>query len=340
MRKLVIFLLALIPLSVYGQVFKLSELKTDILSANKNSSVDVSSPLKFGSYFVRANADSIWLEKPLGTWVIRLDNIKSAIPLDSVKMLSTYEAAQIYLKAVDTTNYISKSQARKDIHDSIASIDLRVPELSIKMANDTIDYEMTGSAYNLSIQYTLKRPTGCKPITSVKVNGANYTVPSVNEGQTVTGTLAISFTGPSYSQGVLSHSQLYSVAVAAGKDTVKQDITLNQYWRMYMAFAGYDPSFNGEMSPYLYTNTTIKPLVKNGVCEVLNFNPAGNQIIIAVPTGYDGNLKVINGITLNLFIPAVQTFYNLTNAKGATHRYEAFYTDNSFLRTLQKFELR
>lgn len=327
MKHFIIILVLLIPLCVSAQTPMYGDRL--FISADRQDTL-----------VLQFKPDGIYLkgDKPL-----KLSAFNEKWLTDSMRYGSkSYVLAAVATKlnASDTARYISKSQARKDIHDSLATIFYSIPELSIKMANDTTDYEMTASQYNLNIQYTLRRPSGCRPITSIKVNGTNYTVPTVNENQTVTGTLAISFTGPSYPQGVLTHSKLYTVAVAAGKDTVKQDITLNQYWRMYMAFAGYDPSFNGAMSPYLYTNTTIKPLVKNGVCEVLNFNPAGNQIIIAVPTGYDGNLKVINGITLNLFIPAVQTFYNLTNAKGATHRYEAFYTDNSFLRTLQKFELR
>ncbi len=110
--------------------------------------------LNWGTNFIISNLDSIWIEKPLGTFLLRIDNIKTDTPVDSVKMLSTYDAAQAYLKIVDTTKlhnqittklnitdttklhnqiitklnaadtvrYISKSQARSDIHDSIANV--------------------------------------------------------------------------------------------------------------------------------------------------------------------------------------------------------------------------
>jgi len=240
----------------------------------------------------------------------------------------------------DSIKYGSKSYIKKAIHDSIATISTRVPELSIRMANDTTVYEMTttNNPYTLNIAYTIRRPHGCTPITSIKVNNANYSVPAINEDQTITGNLSISFPGPGTPAGILYYQKNFLVAVAASKDTVKQSITLSQAWKAYIVAFDYQPV--NPLNPSSYLSSITTKLLQNGQCEFINFDPNGFQLIMALPSGYDANQKVINGITTNIFKEAEQTYINIINSRNATHQYKAFYTSFPYLQPIQKIEIR
>lgn len=81
--KKILFLFFLIPTMLYGQV-KYNNVKTNEIESRSTGYVEFLDALKLSGYFLKFNADSLWLEKPEGEYKQRIDTIINNIAASEV----------------------------------------------------------------------------------------------------------------------------------------------------------------------------------------------------------------------------------------------------------------
>lgn len=233
----------------------------------------------------------------------------------------------------------------RSIKDSLANLKTKFPILTFKPVRDSLNYEMTGygKTYKIPVRYTIFRPSGAATVTSVKIDSKTLTVPALNEGATYTGTDTITFAGPACPTCVTSFSQTYNLKVAAGRDTITQPLTLNQYWKVYAvplysiytATGGVQKIYDSE-----FIDASGKSeLLVNGQAFLKNYSPVGQQLVLGLPTEFSGRTIYINGLPVRLTQYATYN-NNFVNNRNAAHKYVGFLTAAKIKGTILTIEIR
>jgi hypothetical protein len=105
MKQLFILFLCFVALETTRCQSKLSWIDVNDIYSLKGDAVIFHHPVKIGSYYFNAGKDSMWIEKPLGTFLTRIDTLKTGPKIDT-SLLVTVWAAKTSGKAVINYNNI------------------------------------------------------------------------------------------------------------------------------------------------------------------------------------------------------------------------------------------
>jgi hypothetical protein len=92
MKKLILTLTCFLLLHVAFGQSKLSWLDVNDIYSLKSTAVEFHHPIKIGSFYLNGNTDSVWLEKPLGTFLTRIDTVKAGAKIDTSLLVTVWAA--------------------------------------------------------------------------------------------------------------------------------------------------------------------------------------------------------------------------------------------------------
>jgi len=68
--------------------------------------------LQLGGYYIRHNTDSVWLEKPLGTWIAPISNPATVVIDTLTKIATKYDLDTLSKSILDSTKLVTKADLR------------------------------------------------------------------------------------------------------------------------------------------------------------------------------------------------------------------------------------
>lgn len=92
MKKLILLITCIAFLQAAKSQSKLSWLDVNDIYSLKSTAVEFHHPIKMGSFYINGNTDSVWLEKPLGTFLTRIDTVKSGTKIDTSLLVTAWAA--------------------------------------------------------------------------------------------------------------------------------------------------------------------------------------------------------------------------------------------------------
>lgn len=239
----------------------------------------------------------------------------------------------------DSIRYSSKSYVGKSIKDSLANLKTRFPSITIKPTRDSLNYEMIGGgkSYKIPVTYTIYRPTGSATITAVNLDGKVITPPALNEGATYTGNDTLIFgQSPTITIG---YKRTFQFKVVAGKDTVKQDLILGQYWKVYVGpVAYYYGSSYTTVDDYSF-NSLQSELLVDGKAFLTNATPASQELMIGIPVEFVNKTIYVNGLPFK-FTQYNTRSTNFVNARNAVHQYKGLVSQFKIIGSIQSIEIK
>jgi hypothetical protein len=139
MKQLFILFLCFVALETTRCQSKFSWIDVNDIYSLKGDAVTFHHPVKIGSYYFNAGKDSMWIEKPLGTFLTRIDTLKTGPKIDT-SLLVTVWAAKTSGKASVHYNNIT------NIPSFIKTSDIDTSDIAHKSKAETFSGKKTFSS--------------------------------------------------------------------------------------------------------------------------------------------------------------------------------------------------